>query len=302
MTGPFGVQDKNLAGIIYIVIAIFMLASMDAVAKSLVTADYSVFQILFVRGSINFVILSLLMPFMGGLMLLRTSKFKLHGIRGFFGFLAPFCFFTALTSMPLAETTVIFFVSPFIMTALSVPLFKEKVGIHRWGAILVGFCGVLYVAQPTSDGFNSTVLIVLAGSFAYCFLMLASRSLGQTDHTFTIVFYVTFWTIIFSSAGAYYYWQPIPFEDLSAIGLMALLSLGGNFCIVKAFTIGEVGVITPFEYTGLIWAVLLGIIFYDEIPGLNVWVGTSLIAASGLYMVYRENKKKRPAADVRTSD
>ncbi|MBL4667579.1 MAG: DMT family transporter [Sneathiella sp.] len=301
MTGLFGVQNKNLAGIIYISIAIFMLASMDAVAKSLVTADYSVFQILFIRGCINFVILSLLMPFMGGLKLVRTSRFFVHGVRGFFGFLAPFCFFTALSSMPLAETTVIFFVSPFIMTALSVPLFKEKVGIHRWGAIIVGFCGVLYVAQPTSGEFNSTILIVLAGSFSYCFLMLASRWLGQTDHTFTIVFYVTFWTTIFSSAGAYYYWQDIPTEDLAAIGLMALLSLGGNFCIVKAFNIGEVGVITPFEYTGLIWAVLLGIIFFNEIPESNVWVGTSIIAASGLYMVYRENKK-RPADNARVSD
>jgi len=301
MTGPVGVQNKNLGGIIYIVIAIFMLASMDAVAKRLVTAEYSVFQILFIRGCINLVILSLAMPFFGGFRLVKTNRFLIHGMRGFFGFLAPFCFFTALSSMQLAETTVIFFVSPFIMTALSVPLFKEKVGVHRWGAIFVGFCGVLFVAQPTGDGFNSTVFIVLAGSFSYCFLMLASRWLGQTDATFTIVFYVTFWTIIFSSIGAFFFWKEMPMQDLAAVGLMAVLSLAGNVCIVKAFNIGEVGVITPFEYTGLIWAVLFGAFFFNEIPGFNVWVGSSIIAVSGLYMVYRENKK-RPALEEQASD
>jgi len=81
------------------------------------------------------------------------------------------------------------------------------------------------------------------------------------------------------------------FNDILAVGAMAVLSLAGNFCIVKAFTTGEVGVITPFEYTGLLWAVLFGFFFFDDIPQSNVWIGIAIIAASGLYMVYRENKK-----------
>ncbi|WP_025897820.1 DMT family transporter [Sneathiella glossodoripedis] len=292
MSNPIHIVNNNLLGIVYIVLAIFMLASMDAVAKLLVTSEYSSFQILFLRGCINMVLLSALMPFMGGIRLVKTSRFWAHGLRGLFGFLAPLCFFTALTSMQLAEATVIFFIAPFVMTALSVPLFKEKVGIHRWGAIIVGFCGVLYVVQPTSDIFNPAVFLVLAASLFYCLLMLSSRWLGRVDPTFTIVFYVTFWVTLLSSTTVFFVWKDMPFPDLLAVAAMAVLSLAGNFFIVKAFTIGEVGAITPFEYTGLLWAVTFGFVFFGEVPGLNVWVGMAIIAASGLYMVYRENKKK----------
>jgi drug/metabolite transporter (DMT)-like permease len=294
MSNPIHIVNNNLLGIVYIVLAIFMLASMDAVAKVLVTSDYSSFQILFLRGCINLVLLSCLMPFMGGLKLIKTNRFWAHGLRGLFGFLAPLCFFTALMSMQLAEATVIFFVAPFVMTAMSVPLFKEQVGIHRWGAIIVGFCGVLYVAQPTSEIFNPAVFLVLAASLAYSFLMLSSRWLGKVDATYTIVFYVTFWVTLFSSTTVYFVWKDMPVDDLLAVGAMAVLSLAGNFFIVKAFTIGEVGAITPFEYTGLLWAVTFGFVFFDEVPGMNVWIGMGIIAASGLYMVFRENKK-RPA-------
>jgi drug/metabolite transporter (DMT)-like permease len=302
MTGQFGTRSNNIAGIIFISIAIFMLASMDAVAKWLVQSDYSVFQILFIRGCINLTILSCAMPFFGGIRLIKTKRFGAHSLRGIFGFVAPFLFFSALQSMPLAEATVIFFVAPFIMTAASVPIFKEKVGIHRWGAILVGFCGVLYVIQPTSDIFNPAAFLVLGSALAYSFLMLASRWLGQTDATFTIVFYVTFWTVTVSAFAQPFVWQPIPFQDVLIIGLMALLSLAGNFFIVKAFTIGEVGVITPFEYSGLLWAVLFGVFIFDEVPGSNVWVGVSAIAVSGLYIVYRENRKKPDQKQGQASD
>ena len=283
---------NNLTGIVYMVAAIFTLATMDAAAKWLVTADYSVFQILFVRGLMNVVVMLAIVPFVGGLLLLKTRRPVAHTVRGVLGFVAPFMFFSALQTMGLAEATVVFFISPFIMTALSVPLFKEYVGIHRWGAIVVGFAGVLYVVQPTSEVFNPAVFLVLIGSLSYCFLMLSSRWLGTTEATFTIVFYVNFAVMVCGAIGTPFYWVPMPLPDLGVVGIMAFLSLIGNFFIVKAFTTGEVGVITPFEYTALVWAVLLGFVLFDEIPTTNVWIGSAVIAASGLYMVYRENRKK----------
>jgi drug/metabolite transporter (DMT)-like permease len=283
---------NNLTGILYMVAAIFTMSTMDAAAKWLVHADYSVFQILFVRSLMNVVVLLALVPFMGGLRLIKTNRVFAHGVRGVLGFVVPFCFFSALRSMGLAEATVVFFISPFVMTALSVPFFKEKVGVHRWGAIFVGFCGVLYVVQPTSEVFDPAAFLVLGGSLAYCFLMLSSRWLGSTEATFTIVFYVNFVVMLCGAIGSVFYWVPMPVADVGVAAIVAFLSLIGNFFIIKAFTIGEVGVITPFEYTALIWAVLLGVVLFDEIPTSNVWVGSAGIAASGLYMVYRENRKK----------
>ncbi len=292
MTTTALTKASNMSGILYMIVAIFMLSAMDAVAKWLVEADISVFQILFVRGCINVLLLFAAAPFFGGYGQLRTSRPGAHSVRALFGFLAPFLFFTALISMPLAETTVVFFISPFVMTALSVPLFKEKVGIHRWGAILAGFGGVLYVAQPTSEVFNPAVLFVIGGSLSYCFLMLSSRWLGKSESTISIMFYGNLGAVVCSSFFMPFVWKAITFEDLLGIGAMALLSLAGNVCILKAFMRGEVGVITPFEYSGLAWAVIFGMVFFNEIPSFNVWVGIAVIAASGIYIVYRENIKR----------
>ncbi|MBO6825090.1 MAG: DMT family transporter [Sneathiella sp.] len=287
-----GTPNNNMMGILYICAAMLMMSSMDAVGKWLVEAEYSVFQILFIRSCINFCILFSLMPFLGGVQLIKTKRFGAHAIRGLLGFIAPALFFTSLQSLELAEATVIFFVAPFIMTALSVPLFKEKVGIHRWGAILVGFCGVLYVMQPTSGIFDPAAFFVLGASLCYSIMMLASRWLGKTDRTYTIVFFVTFWTSIATGFVAPFFWKPIPLEHVMVVGLMAVLSLLGNVFIVKAFTMGEVGVITPFEYSSLIWALSIGYLVFGEVPGDHGWVGMAIILASGLYMVYRENKKR----------
>jgi drug/metabolite transporter (DMT)-like permease len=87
-------------------------------------------------------------------------------------------------------------------------------------------------------------------------------------------------------------WQPMPLEDVALVAALAFLSLSGNICLVMAFNTAEVGVITPFEYTGLVWAVVLGFVFFSDFPAFNVWVGVAAIGASGLYMVYRENKRR----------
>lgn len=292
MTNQHPLPNRNLVGIFYMVTAVLMLSTMDAVGKWLVEANFSVFQILFVRGSINTVIMLGLMPLMGGINLLKTNQPYGHLLRSIFGFIAPFLFFSALQFMPLAEATAVFFVSPFVMTALSVPFFKEHVGIHRWSAIVVGFLGVLYIVRPTSDVFNPAVIFVLGASLAYSILMLTSRWLGQKDKTYTIVFYVNFGVMICGAIGAPFVWKSMTYVDVAVVGLMAVLSLAGNFSIVKAFTIAEIGVITPFEYVALLWAVMLGYVFFGEIPNTNVWIGSAIIMASGLYMIYRENKNR----------
>src|SRR5690606_17836791 len=88
-------------------------------------------------------------------------------------------------------------------------------------------------------------------------------------------------------------WQPMPLEDLALIALMAMLSLVGNICLIRSFAIGEIGVITPFEYTGIFWAVILGYLFFGDFPATHVWIGVVIIASSGLYMIYRETLKRR---------
>ncbi len=274
------------------VTGIFFMSTMDAVAKLLVEANYSVIQMLAIRGVV-------LMPFLcawlfarGGPRLIKTRKIRGHGLRIIFGVFAPLLFFQSLKELPLADATVIFFVSPFVMTALSVPLFKEKVGIHRWSAILIGFAGVLIVMQPTSGLLKMEAFMVLGASLCYCGVMLTGRVLSQTETTFTIIFYSNVGLTAIAGLISVFFWQPMPLSDVGLVVMMAILSLGGNICLVRSFALGEVGVITPFEYTGLLWAVLLGYFIFADFPALNVWVGVVVIAGSGLYMIYRENLRR----------
>ncbi|TNE33283.1 MAG: DMT family transporter [Alphaproteobacteria bacterium] len=283
---------ENLKGILLMVVGICLLSTMDAVAKLLVEANYSVIQILFIRGLVTMPFLLLWVLMRGGIARLRTRKIKAHIIRALFGFAAPMCFFLSLKNLPLADATVIFFVSPFIMTAASVPLFGEKVGIHRWGAIVVGFMGVLIVMQPTSGALQMDAFFVLGAAVCYCAFMLSGRWLGSTESTFAIVFYATAGLTLLAGIFTPFFWQPIPLDDLGLIGVMAALSLTANTLMVRSFTIAEVGVITPFEYTGLLWAVLLGFVIFSDLPALNVWIGVAVIGSSGLYMVYRENRRR----------
>ncbi|PHQ69466.1 MAG: EamA family transporter [Sneathiella sp.] len=292
MSTPSSLPNNNIKGIAFILVGVFLMSSMDAVAKLLVQADYSVIQILAIRGMINTSILLVWMFSHGGFPSVRTKQYKGHGLRIVLGLMAPLLFFMSLKNLPLADATVIFFISPFVMTALSVPLFKEKVGIHRWGAIILGFIGVLIVMQPTSGIVEIEAFMVLGASLSYCGIMLAGRWLGTTESTFTIIFYMTLGITLIMGLLSPFFWQPMPLEDLALVGAMALLSLSGNICLIKAFSTGEVGVITPFEYSGIIWAVVLGFVVFSDFPAQNVWIGVAVIGTSGLYMVYRENKKR----------
>jgi len=229
----------------------------------------------------------------GGVRTIKTRQYGGHCLRILLALAAPMLFFLSLKTLPLADATVIFFVSPFIMTALSVPLFREKVGLHRWGAIVIGFTGVLIVMRPTSDILESDAILVLGASLAYSGVMLSGRWLGRTETTFTIVFYTVSGVTLLALLICPFFWQPMTLKDVGLVAVMAILSLLGNLFMVKSFSIGEVGVITPFEYTGLLWAVLLGYFVFSDFPAANVWLGVAVIGCSGLYMVYRENLRRK---------
>jgi drug/metabolite transporter (DMT)-like permease len=285
-------ESGNIRGIMYMVVGIFFMTAMDATAKLLVEANYSVIQMLAIRGAILMPLLLIWILARGESHMIKTRRIGGHALRIGFGIFAPLLFFQSLKELPLADATVIFFISPFVMTALSVPLFKEKVGIHRWSAIFIGFGGVLFVLQPTSGLFKVEAFMVLIASLCYCGVMLTGRVLSRTETTFTIIFYSNLGLLVASGIAAIFIWQPMPLFDLGLVALMALLSLAGNVCLVKSFAVGEVGVITPFEYTALVWAVLLGYFVFSDFPALNVWIGVVIIAGSGLYMIYRENLRR----------
>ena len=281
--------NNNLLGIGFMVGGMFMLALMDAVAKWLVEEDISPVQVLAVRSWIIVSIMMMVLLARNKIHLLKTKRPVAHAFRGSLGFLAPFCFFLALKQLPLADATVVFYCSTFILTALSALILNERVGIHRWGAVVAGFVGVLIAVKPQGDGELSAYLLVLCASFVYALLLLSGKRLAEQDSVISLVFSFNLMLGIISTLLLPLVWIPISWPIVGLLVLLSLLAVCGHYALITAVSRAEISAVAPFEYTSLIWATLLGYLVWLEVPSLQVWFGAAIIISSGLYVLYRES-------------
>lgn len=267
---------------------IAFLSFMDGTVKWLVGAEYSVVQIVAVRGWIIVALLTLWVPRTGGFRALRMRLPLAHMGRIACGFGAMFCFFSSLKTLPLADATVIFFGATFMMTALSAVALGERVGIHRWGAVVIGFAGVYVAARPGGSVIGPGALYAVAASLCYALLMLSGRWLGRTEPVFRMVFYYNVGTAFLASLFLPFGWQPMGDAQMGMIVITAVLGLAGHVFLTRAFITAPVGVIAPFEYSAIIWAALIGFVVWGDVPADHVYLGASIIILSGLYVVRRE--------------
>jgi drug/metabolite transporter (DMT)-like permease len=281
-----GAPDGKAAAISYMVMAVFCLSLMDALGKK-VAADYSVFQMLAVRSSVAVAILTVLLSATGGLRRLRTRQPRAHAARSACGFVAFVSFYAALRHLPLADAVAIAFGSPFLVTALAHFFLKERAGPGRWLAIGVGFLGMLLIVRPGAAGFHPAALLVLVSAVAYAVLMLLARWMTRPErpheNTTAFVFYMLAgqaaagWLIAIPS------WRTPDLRALAAMAAMGVVGILGNYGLAQAFRSAPVATVAPFEYTGLIWAVTLGAVFFGDVPAPTFWVGAAVIVVAGLY-------------------
>jgi len=285
--------NSNVQGIVLILLGALFLSVMDAVVKVLLDDGFSVLQILAVRSWFIVPVMALwawrVLP-QGAV---RTKRPGLHFVRVVLGFFAPYFFFSSLSTLPLADATVIFFGATFIMTALSVPLLKEYVGPHRWGAVLVGFLGVVIAANPSGDFFQSGAVLAILSSLSYSLFMLITRWMGPGEGAFKQVLYFHAWVGVAASAFVLVDFKPMALADLGLVVLAAMIAVSGHLCLTRAFSIAPVGVVAPFEYSAMVWASLMGFWLWGHVPGNATIVGAAIIVASGLYLLHRESRLKR---------
>jgi drug/metabolite transporter (DMT)-like permease len=285
-------SSSMLSGIMYMLLAMFALATMDALAKHLVQDRFDPIQILAMRGWIILVVMLTFYASRSKLRKLKPTKPMHQLARGVFGFLAPYCFFKSLQVLPLADATVIFFSSTFMITALSGPFLKETVGIYRWSAVIMGFIGVIIAMDPQGGGEIESYLYCLAGSFSYAILFISGRWLSRTESVDSLVFGFNFCLTLAATALAPSIWVSVAISDLWAIALFSMLALIGHFFITHAFSQSDAAVIAPLEYTALIWAVLWGYLVWGDIPNQQVIIGALIIIGCALLVIYREAKTR----------
>ncbi len=198
--------------------------------------------------------------------------------------------------MPLADAVAISFMSPLVVTALSVPLLGERVGIHRWSAVIIGFGGVLVIVNPSRGMFTPGVSVAICGAIASALSMITIRQLNRSDPPLAIVFYFTLFATMFTALPLPFVWVTPSGSDLGLLVLMGLTGGVGQYFMTRAYGLAPAAVISPFTYSGLLWATLLGWFLWSDVPKPQVFAGAAIVIASGLYILYRETSKKVRAA------
>jgi len=261
---------------------------MDATIKWL-TADYPVAQVVALRSWFGLPLLCLFALYGGGVKMLKTRRPSVHVGRYLLVLMLSFGFFWALSQMKLVDAIAITFAAPIFITALSVPILKEVVGWHRWLAIAVGFCGVLIMLRPGMGVFQWAAVVVLGSVLIYALLMISTRAFKETESTAALMLYPQLGMTLTGIALTPFYWVTPTAFDLGLFALVGLFGSVGVMCITHAFRLGPAAVISPFEYSALIWATLLGFFLWDELPDSITVFGAAIVIASGLYIIYRES-------------
>lgn len=289
-------SEGTLRGIALMLLAVSLFSFMDGFVKWLGQA-YPTMQIVFFRSLFAFIPLAFLIHRFGGMRsALRVTAPFGHVLRCLCGTGAMFLFFYAYAHMKLADAVAITFAAPLFITALSVPLLGEKVGVRRWSACLLGFLGVVIMIRPGPGVLQSIALVPLLGALFNALAMIYVRRLAQRDSTASIIFWFTLSTTLLSGAFMPFQWVTPQGWDWLLLIIVGLLGGCAQIAMTAAFTEAPAAAIMPFKYASMIWAVLIGWLIWGETPGLNIWLGWPLVVVSGLYIVYRETKLKRSTA------
>ena len=281
----------NLKGIVFLMLASFVFAVMALLIK-LLGQQLHITQILLVRqiGMVIMVAPAMLRNFPAAL---HSEHPGLQLMRICCALVAMLCGFTAVIHMPLAEATAIFFAKSFFVTIFAVFFLAEVVGVYRWGAVLIGFVGVMIMLQPGTDNFSIYGILSLVGAAGAAGVMILLRLLSRSDGAVTIMTYGSFGVGLVMIVPGIYFWQPPTAAEWLLLAAVGVISYFGQKCNIFAYKHGEASLLASLDYVRLLWATLFGFLVFGQFPGLSTWFGSAIVIAAAIFTIYREARRKR---------
>jgi len=283
----------NVQGAFWMLLGSFLFSSMGLGIKY-VGADMDSFQISFFRATFGLLAIT---PFVlyKGVGSLKTKRIGMHLVRSCIGITAMLSVFYAITHLPLADAVALTFSRPLFLIILAVLFLGEKVRWRRWMATLVGFAGVVVMVQANTDlGFASAV--GLFGAFMVALVSVFLKKLSVTEAPVTMLFYFGVIGSLISLVPASFVWQTPTWEQIGILLAASAVGSAGNFCMIRAFAVGEATAVSPFDYTRLIFSGALAYFVFGEVPTLGMVAGAGIIVFSTLYIVHREALARRAKA------
>lgn len=291
----------NVKGALLQLAAMGLYATHDVIIKSL-GATYPALQILFFASLLSFPLVSVVLmrdpqpgtlrPRNPGWVILRTLCAVVAGAAGFYAF----------STLPLTQVYAILFTTPLLITMLSIPLLGERVGAHRWAAVVVGLSGVLIVLRPGAQELQLGHMAAMAGAVASAMAAVIIRRLGRAERPMVLMMWPMLGNFFATGTALSVAYQPMELVHLAMTGVIAALGLAGGFLVIMAYRAGEAAIVAPMQYSQILWATGYGWFLFGEGVDPATLVGAGVIIGSGIYIVWREGRgtsANRPATTAR---
>jgi S-adenosylmethionine uptake transporter len=275
-----------LAGALLMLGGDFMFALNDAMGKWLV-ASFSVGQVVLIRSIGAFFVLGPMIARESRGSLLRPEQPFLQVMRVVSTTADTVLFYAAVVYLPLADVMTFYMAGPIYVAALSHLLLGEKVGWRRWLAILIGFCGVVIALRPSSESLSWPSLFALVGSIAFAFTLILARKLRGTSDG-TLVTWQTLGALLAGGVLTISDWKTPGALDLFALLLLGVVSCLAHLMITRALKLAPASALAPLHYSLLLWAVVFGYVFFNDVPDRQILVGSAIIVLAGLFIFHRQ--------------
>lgn len=283
--------------------------SINDVAIKALSGGYALHQVILTRSSISLLFLLAFMGLTGGFRQMRTRRPRGHLLRVSLVMISNITYFLGLAALPLADAVAIAFVSPLVVTLLSVVVLGESVGPRRWAAVIVGLVGVIVMMRPGVGALQPAAVLVFLSAFSYASTHMMTRRMRETESAATLNFYVQCGFILVSGtmglvvgdghlAGSsdpslaflFREWVWPPLQDWPVFLATGLSVAIGGLMVSQAYRMCEAALVAPFEYAAMPLAIFWGVTVFGQWPDLTAWAGIALICGAGLYMLWRETR------------
>ena len=287
-------MSKNHLGVVYMIMSVLFFSFMDILIK--ITDEYAVGQVMFFRAVFGLIPIFFLIPKNRLRDFYKTKHVGLHFYRSFFGAIAMAAIFVGLRNLQLAEVTSLAFSGPIWVVIFSMIFLSEKIRAKRWVAVGLGFIGVLIISKPGFDNLNYYYIFPIIFCIGFAGVSILIRKLTLAGET---VWLIAFYFSVASGLGGLATfplgdWIMPTKYDLVLLILVGLLGGIANLTLTQSYKLAEVTLTTPLKYLSLVFAVIYGFYFFNEVPSINTLLGAGLIVISSGIIFFRENQLKKP--------
>ena len=281
--------SKESTGIIFGILAYFCFSILDATQKTLILY-HSVFQLLLVKYFFVLFLSLIESKRKNNISFYKSKSIKLQIFRSLLSVIESGCFVLSFKYLSLADAHSVGSLAPVIVVALSAIFLKEKVSTKIWIAIFIGFIGVLIILRPTSTIFDPKALLPLLAAFVLGLYQVVTKKVSEHDTTETSLFYTSIIGIFIMSLLASNFWNPVSSSSYILFFIIGIFFSLGVYLQIIALSMARASIIQPFHYTLIFWAIILGYIFYNDIPDLFTIVGAVIITLSGIFVLNQSTK------------